>query len=144
MNAEGQRVLRQLIAEGHRVSRRLSERGSGSVMAIAMMAVLAFTGLAVAASARIIIARTLATAAADAAALAAAPMTFPPVARGRSPLDEASHLARENGARLISCLCPRLATLAPRQVEVTVLFPVDLPILGLRWVQGSSAAEFVP
>ena len=133
-----------MTVDGHRASRPSNERGAGSVLAIAMMAVLAFTVLAVAASARIITARTLATAAADAAALAAAPMTFPPVAGGRTPLAEASHLARANGATLISCLCPQVATFAPRQVEVTVLFPVDLPILGLRWVEGSSAAEFVP
>ena len=113
-------------------------------MAIAMMAVLTFTGLTVAASAQIITARASATAAADAAALAAAPMTFPPVAGGRSPLAEASRLARANGATLVSCLCPRVATFAPRRVEVTVLFPVELPIVGLRWIEGSSAAEFVP
>ena len=133
-----------MIAEGHPAARPLNERGSGSVLALAMMTVLIFTVLAVSASAQIITARTLATAAADAAALAAAPMTFPPVAGGRSPLAEASHLARANGATLVSCLCPQVATFAPRQVEVTVVFPVDLPILGLRWVEGSSAAEFIP
>ena len=133
-----------MIAEGDPAARQLNERGSGSVLALAMMTVLTFTVLAVSASAQIITARTLATAAADAAALAAAPMTFPPVAGGRSPLAEASRLARANGATLVSCLCPQVATFAPRQVEVTVLFPVDLPILGLRWVEGSSAAEFVP
>ena len=109
-----------------------------------MMTVLTLTGLAVAGSAQVITARTRATAAADAAALAAAPMTFPPVAGRRSPEAEASRLARANGARLVSCLCPRVATFAPRRVEVIVLVAVDLPVLGLRWVEGSSAAEFVP
>ena len=114
------------------------------MLAIAAMAIVMFAGLALVASVKVVTARAHATAAADAAALAAAPMTFPPVAEGRSPLEEALRLARANGATLVSCICPRVATFAPRQVEVAVVFPVELPILGLRWVQASSAAEFVP
>jgi hypothetical protein len=32
----------------------------------------------------------------------------------------------------------------PRRVEVTVAVPVDVVMLGRRWVQASSAAEFIP
>ena len=112
----------------------MSERGAGSVLAIAAITLVTFVGLVVVASAQIVVARSWAMAAADAAALAAAPMTFPPVAGSCSPEQEALTLAAANGARLLSCHCARLATLAPRQVEVTVAVPVDLPILGRRWI----------
>jgi secretion/DNA translocation related TadE-like protein len=122
----------------------VNERGSGSVLAAAVLALLTLVTLAVLATAQIVIARSRAAAAADAAALAAAPMTFPPVSGGRSPVVEAMALASENGARLVSCLCSQVATWDPRRVEVTVAFPVDVLMLGRRWVHASSAAEFVP
>ena len=122
----------------------MSERGAGSVLAIAAMALVTLVSVVVVAATQIVTARSQAIAAADAAALAAAPITFPPVAGDRSPVDEASTLAHANGARLVSCLCFQLATFEPRQVEVTVAVPVDLPFVGLRWVQATSAAEFVP
>lgn len=122
----------------------MSERGAGSVMAIAAVTLITFVGLAVVTTAQIVIARSRAAAAADAAALAAAPMTFPPVAGGRSPVEHARALAEANGARLVGCVCSPVATFEPRRVEVTVAFPVDLPMLGRRWVRASSAAEFVP
>lgn len=122
----------------------MSERGAGSVLAIAAMSLVTFVAVVVLAATQIVIARSRAIAAADAAALAAAPMTFPPVGGDRSPVDEALALAEANGARLVSCVCPLIATFEPRQVEVTVAVSVDLPLLGLRWVQVSSAAEFVP
>ena len=122
----------------------MSERGAGSVLAIAAIALVTLVAVVVLAATQIVTARSRAIAAADAAALAAAPMTFPPVAGNRSPVDEALALAEANGARLVSCVCSLLATFEPRQVEVTVAVSVDLPLLGLRWVHASSAAEFVP
>lgn len=122
----------------------MSERGAGSVLAIAAMALVTLVAVVVLAATQIVTARSRAIAAADAAALAAAPMTFPPVAGDRSPVDEALALAEANGARLVSCVCSLVATFEPRQVEVTVAVSVDLPLLGLRWVHASSAAEFVP
>jgi secretion/DNA translocation related TadE-like protein len=122
----------------------VSERGAGSVLAIAAMALVTLVAVVVVAATQIVTARARAIAAADAAALAAAPMTFPPVAGDRSPVDEASTLAHANGARLVSCVCSQVATFEPRQVEVTVAVSVNLPLLGLRWVHASSAAEFVP
>ena len=122
----------------------MRERGAGSVLTVAVMALVIFVGLAVLGAAQVITARARASTAADAAALAAAPATFPPLAGGNSPIAEALRVAEANGARLISCLCFRVATFEPRHVEVTVVFPVDLPVLGRRWVEASSAAEFVP
>jgi secretion/DNA translocation related TadE-like protein len=122
----------------------MSERGAGSVLTVAVMALVVFVGLAVLGAAQVITARARATTAADAAALAAAPTTFPPLAVGGSPMAEALRVAEANGARLVSCRCSQVATFEPRQVEVTVVFPVDLPVLGRRWVEASSAAEFVP
>ena len=122
----------------------MNERGAGSVLTVAVMALVVFVGLAVLGAAQVITARARATTAADAAALAAAPTTFPPLAGGGSPMAEALRVAEANGARLVSCLCSQVATFEPRQVEVTVVFPVDLPVLGRRWVEASSAAEFVP
>lgn len=122
----------------------MSERGAGSVLAVAAMALITLVSLSVLATAQIVSARSRATVAADAAALAAAPMTFPPIAEGRSPEAHARALAEANGARLVSCVCSQVATFEPRQVEVTVAFAIDLPILGRRWVHASSAAEFVP
>ncbi|HUP16645.1 MAG TPA: Rv3654c family TadE-like protein [Acidimicrobiia bacterium] len=122
----------------------MSERGAGSVLAIAAMALVTLVAVVVLAATQIVTARSQAITAADAAALAAAPMTFPPVAGDRSPVDEASTLAEANGARLVSCVCSLVATFEPRQVEVTVAVSVDLPLLGMRWVHASSAAEFVP
>jgi len=134
----------RLIGSGGDESRKVSERGSGSVLTIGAMALVTFVAVAVVGATQIVTARSRATAAADAAALAAAPMTFPPVAGDRSPVDEATTLAHANGARLVSCVCLQLATFEPRQVEVTVAVSVDLPFVGVRWVQASSAAEFVP
>ena len=113
-------------------------------MAIAAIGMVVFVGLAVLAVAQIAIARTQAIAAADAAALAAAPATFPPVAGGATPVALARVLAEANGATLVSCVCPLLTTFEARRVQVTVAIPVDLPMLGLRWVHASSAAEFTP
>ena len=137
--------VRRPVGSGGDEGGEVSERGAGSVLAIGAMAVVAHSSrVAVLAAAQIVTARARATAAADAAALAAAPMTFPPVAEGRSPIDGGTRLAEANGARLVSCPCLLVANLEPRQVEVTVVFPVDLPMLGRRWVHASSAAEFVP
>jgi secretion/DNA translocation related TadE-like protein len=122
----------------------MSDRGAGTVLAVAAMALVVFVALAVLGAAQVITARSRAITAADAAALAAAPTTFPPVAEGRSPSEEARRVAEANGARLVSCRCFQVATFEPRQVEVTVVFPVDLPMLGRRWVEATSAAEFVP
>lgn len=137
-------VVGRSIGSGGDESGKVNERGAASVLAIAATALLTVVVVVVVAATQIVTARSRAIAAADAAALAAAPMTFPPVAGKGSPVLAASTLAHANGARLVACECFQLATFEPRQVVVTVAISVDLPLVGLRWVQASSAAEFVP
>jgi hypothetical protein len=106
-------------------------------------AVTALLGLGVAATGQFLAARLQASAAADAAALAAAPATFRPGAAG-SPVDEASRFAAANGARLVSCRCPIDERWRRRRVVVVVERSVRLPLLGERRVRARSSAEFVP
>ena len=89
-------------------------------------------------------ARLQASAAADAAALAAAPVTFRPFGSTGSPVDEAARFAVANGARLVSCRCPVDPSWSPREVEVVVAVSVDLMVLGATEAQARSRAEFVP
>jgi secretion/DNA translocation related TadE-like protein len=122
----------------------MRERGSGTILVIGVIAVTITVGLSLVTATQIVVARARAVTAADAAALAAAPATFPPVMQGSSPLATADTIAVANGARLIACHCPVLATFEPRAVEVLVEVPVDLVIFGRRFVRAASRAEFVP
>lgn len=122
----------------------MRERGSGTVLAIGLLAVTVVAAMAVVSATQIVIARARAVTAADAAALAAAPMTFPPVAQGESPVAVASDMALSNGARLVRCECVVLANFDTRAVEVEVGIPVDLILIGPRLVRATSRAEFVP
>ena len=89
-------------------------------------------------------ARAVASTAADAAALAAAPVTFAPFGAVGSPADEAARFAAANGSSLVSCECAVDRTWAPRIVRVVVAAPVDLTLFGHRDVAASSRAEFRP
>jgi hypothetical protein len=109
-----------------------------------LIAVTISAGLALLLASQIVVARTKAVAAADAAALAAAPMTFPPAAQGNSPERVAADFAMANGARLVRCDCVVVRTFDARAVEVEVALPVDLVLLGRREVRATSRAEFVP
>ena len=89
-------------------------------------------------------ARIGASAAADAAALAAAPVTFLPFGAAGSPSDEAERFATANGSRLIRCTCPVDRSWDPRTViveveRVAVLWPV-----GSIAVRSVGRAEFIP
>lgn len=122
----------------------MRERGSATVLAIGIIGVLLAVGLALLAAVQIVLGRARAVTAADAAALAAAPMTFPPIAQGVAPGIAAEEMAIANGARVVRCDCPVVATFDARAVEVEVEVPVDLVIFGQRVVRVSSRAEFVP
>ena len=89
-------------------------------------------------------ARLQASAAADAAALAAAPVTFRPFGSGGSPIDEAARFAVANGAHLVTCRCPVDPSWSPREVEVVVAVEVDLMVFGSTEAQARSRAEFIP
>ncbi len=88
--------------------------------------------------------RTEANAAADAAALAAAPVTFLPFGAQGTPAEEAARFAAANGARLVWCVCPPNPTWDPRTVEVEVEIQVRVWPLGTLAVRGRGRAEFVP
>jgi hypothetical protein len=85
-----------------------------------------------------------ADAAADAAALAAAPVTFLPFGAKGTPAEEAARFAAANGTRLVWCVCPPNPSWEPRTVEVEVEKEVEVWPLGTFIVRGHGRAEFVP
>jgi secretion/DNA translocation related TadE-like protein len=93
---------------------------------------------------QVLVARAVAQSAADAAALAAAPVTFRPFGAMAGPSEEARRFAESNGARLVSCRCTQDPTWAPRTVEVEVEVIADVLGLGSGRVQAVAAAEFIP
>ncbi len=82
--------------------------------------------------------------AADAAALAAAPVTFASFGTDGNPVHAASAMAAGNGAMLLECSCEIDRGWAPRRVVVTVGATVDLVLLGDRSLTAGAAAEFRP
>lgn len=95
------------------------ERGSGTVLALALIGVLVSCALAVAAVGGAVDARGRAEAAADLAALAAASTLHEP--GSVDPCAVAAVLAQANGAELVTCV-----VLGP-DVEVTTAVVADLP-----------------
>src|SRR5690606_5173336 len=88
---------------GHDGSRAVTERGGATIVAVALISGLVVVAAGLAAVGRVVAAYTQATAAADAAALAAAPLTFLP----GDPVFEAAAYARANGAELVRCGCEK-------------------------------------
>jgi secretion/DNA translocation related TadE-like protein len=119
----------------------VTERGSASVAAMALIVVTLVVGMAVVDVTSLLAARLQAEAAADAAALAAAPLTF---LGGSDPRTEAARLAGANGAGLRACRCPIDRSLAVRVVEVEVEVPVATMAVGRHLVVVRSRAEFDP
>lgn len=113
----------------------MSQRGSASIV---IVSALALGGILAAFSAdlsRVMVARSRAQTAADAAALGAAQELLMPSAA--SPEEVARDLADRNGGRLISCGCDPGAT----EAVVTVEVEVDLPLLAqVRTVRASARA----
>lgn len=118
----------------------MSDRGSASIsmMVLAVSMVMIAGGLA--GVGRLIAAHVQATAAADAAALAAAPITF----LGGDPRAEAGRYASKNGFHLVRCRCPHDPGFQLRVVTVVVAKEVDLGLLGRHRVGARAAAEFDP
>lgn len=121
-----------------------NERGSATILALALILIIIATGLALLAATQLVTARTRAVIAADAAALAAAPATFPPLANGQSPAAVAAELAMANGARLLACRCPTVESFEPRTVEVELAVSTRVALVGIVAVRASSRAEYVP
>lgn len=114
------------------------------MLLLAVASLLATMLMAVAAGGQYLDARRRAVAAADAAALAAAPVTFRPYGARGSPAQEAARFAVSNGARLVACHCSIDRSWAPRTVEVEVEAAVDVVFFGRRTVRASSRARFSP
>jgi hypothetical protein len=112
-----------------------------SVGAMAVILVTLAVGMAVVDVTSLLAARWRAEAAADAAALAAAPLTF---LGGPHPRTEAARLAGANGAGLRVCRCPIDRSLAVRNVEVEVEVTVATMAVGRHLIVVSSRAEFDP
>ena len=120
------------------------DRGAAGIAtaAVAGLVLLFTVALVVIAGAQV--ARLRATTAADAAALAAAPVTFLPFGAAGSPADEAARFARLNGAALVSCDCPVDRSFAVRSVTVRVRVTVEVPLVGGIEAEATGRAEFAP
>jgi secretion/DNA translocation related TadE-like protein len=88
--------------------------------------------------------RARAQAAADASALAAAPVTFRPFGAEGSPRQEAALFAAANDATLTACRCPEDPSWEPRTVVVTVRVEYPVILFGRQYAEATARAEFVP
>ena len=126
-----------------RRARRLdAERGSITVVAAAVMALVAVLTMGAADVGKALVARERAQAAADAAALAAAQELVMPT--GRTPTELAAEYALRNGATLASCTCAPGTTEAVVETRVIVgallLIPGDHVVVAVaRATVGSSS-----
>lgn len=118
----------------------MNERGSATIVALAIVSLLVLVSVGLVAVGRVVAAHVQATAAADSAALAAAPLTFLP----GDPRAEAARFASANGASLVACSCAVEGSFRARVVRVEVSKAVDLPWFGSVTVRGRAAAEFDP
>ena len=121
-----------------------SDRGSVTVLTVGALVLALVLVVGVTAIGQVLIARNRVIAAAEAGALAAAPVTFRPFGATGSAMEEASRLVRSNGATLVRCDCRPDSRYAPRTVVVTAMVNVD--VLGLREtsIEATAAAEFRP
>ncbi len=122
----------------------MSDRGSATLALLAVVAVVVVLAAGLGGVAELFVARARATAAADAAALATAPVTFRPFGARGGPVSEAQRFARANGARLVSCRCPVDRSWDRRVVRVVVVRTLWLPVVGRVDVRAAAAAEFTP
>ena len=120
------------------------EQGSAAVLLLAVAGLMVILAVGVADVGIAFAGRLQAAAAADAAALAAAPVTFRPFGAAGSPAEEARRFAGANGARLVAGRCPIDRSWQPRVVEVVVERRVELLGIGSITVRASSRAEFSP
>jgi hypothetical protein len=121
-----------------------AESGSIAVATLGGTGLLLILALWLGALAQVSVARLDAATAADAAALAAAPVTFLPFGSVGSPFDEAARFARLNGADLLSCVCAVDRSFSNRTVVVRVANAVQLPFVGEIRIEAVGRAEFLP
>ncbi len=114
------------------------------VLGLAVASLVLVLSLAVAAVGAGVGAYVSASNAADAAALAAAPVTFQPFGARGGPKREAARFAALNGARLVSCTCPVDRSWDTRTVTVQVARRLAIPGVGWWQVRATSRATFEP
>lgn len=122
----------------------MNERGAAGILLLGVAALVMLLAMGLGLVGAVLRARVEATAAADAAALAAAPVTFLPFGALGTPAEEAARFAAANGATLLACDCPLDPSWNPRTVSVEVSRRVTLGGVGLLTVTAKSRAEFVP
>ena len=122
----------------------MSERGSAAVLLVAVAGVALLLGLALGAVGVLLAERVRASAAADAAALAAAPVTFLPFGAAGTPADEAARFAALNGFALDECDCPVDRSFESRTVRVRVSKVVSIWPIGPVRIEAIGRAEFIP
>ena len=121
-----------------------SERGSAAIAAVGAVVLGLVLMVGLAGIGQVVLAREKVVAAAEAGALAAAPVTFRPFGATGSPSAEADRLVRANGAVLVRCYCRSDPGYSPRTAVVTAR--LKLAVLGIREVtlEATAAAEFSP
>ena len=116
----------------------MTERGSASILAVAVSTLVLLLGLSVVAAGGLVSAAFSAQTAAEAAALAAvSPAVTDPIAAARN-------VAALNSASLVSCRCPRPGSPPPWVAHVRVEKVVAVPFFGDLIVQATASAEFMP
>ena len=122
-----------------------SERGGVSMLVAGVIIPSALFGIALlVAVAQLATARAGAQGVADAAALAAAPVTFHPFGTSGDPTGEARAIAGAGGLRLDRCTCRMDTTWNPRVVVVEVSGRVAVLGRFPVTVTAAAAAEFRP
>jgi len=122
----------------------VSERGSVSPIALGVIVFLLMTSIGIVDVGLLLAGRLRVTAAADAAALAAAPVTFRPFGARAGPREEARRFATANGARLVSCDCARNPSWEPRTVRVVVERRVELLLGPTVVIRAAARSRFEP
>lgn len=122
----------------------MNDRGGAAVLLLGVAMVVLLLAAVLGAVGAYLRARVEAVAAADAAALAAAPVTFLPFGATGTPTEEAARFALTNGASLLWCACPVDPSWEPRTVTVQVAREVRLWPAGSLTVTAIGRAEFEP
>ena len=121
-----------------------SEAGSVTIALLGVMAVAILVGLTLIDIAAYISGGVQASTAADAAALAAAPLTFRAFGSSVTPAREAAYFAAANGAVVVVCRCIVDRSWRTRTVEVIVERRLVLTLFGRRTIRAVGRAEFTP
>ena len=120
------------------------ERGAAALLMVSVAGVVLLLMVGVADTGLVLAGRYRATVAADAAALAAAPVTFRPFGATGSARQEAARFSAMNGAALVTCRCRTDRSWRPRTIEVVVERSVCLIGGWVITVRARSRAEFSP